>query len=285
MRSASFCLLLLVLAPLSGLAHGDLHLQIEEATRRIAQAPTNAELYLRRGELHRAHQDWDAAQADYDRTLSLNPKLAIVDLARGKMFLEANWPLSAIVALDRFLAGHTNHIDALITRARALVKLGKRLEAAGDYDQAIACAARPQPEIFLERSQALTTEGSAYFGQALSGLDAGMQKLGPLVTLQLFAIDLELKQKHFDGALARLERVAAQNPRKETWLARRGEILQEAGRLKEASDAYRAALKAMAELPPSRRQVPAMVELEKRIRHALQSTLGAGQGKGLQDPK
>src|SRR5881409_353563 len=33
-------------------AHGDLHLQITQVTEQLAKDPKNAELYLRRGELH-----------------------------------------------------------------------------------------------------------------------------------------------------------------------------------------------------------------------------------------
>jgi predicted negative regulator of RcsB-dependent stress response len=203
--------------------------------------------------------------------MSLNPSLAVVDLVRGKLFLEANWPLSALVALDRFLANHTNHVDGLTTRARALVKLGRRLEAAQNYSKAIAAASQPQPEVFLERSQALASEGDAYCEEALKGLDEGMARLGPLVVLQQNAIDVELKQKHFDAALTRVDTAAALAPRKESWLERRGDILLQAGRPKEASTAYQAALDSLATLPPSRRQVPAMIEMEQRLRLAVQS--------------
>jgi tetratricopeptide (TPR) repeat protein len=271
MKLISLSILLLITFPHWALAHGDLHLQIEEVTKRILQEPKNAELYLKRGELHRAHQEWDAAQADYDLAQAFNPGLKVVDLGRGKMFFEANWPLSAMVALNRFIAHYSNHVDALVTRARTLVKLGRRIEAAQDYSQAIASAAQPQPEMFLERAQALTAEGEAYIEQALKGIDEGINRLGPLVVLQLYAIDVEVKEKHFDSALGRLERVAAQSPRKETWLERRAEILQQAGRPREAIEAYQAALKALDTLPPSRRQVPAMIELEKRVRLALGS--------------
>jgi len=256
--------------PVSALAHGDLHLQIEDATKLIEKEPKKAELYLKRGELHRAHQDWDAAQADYDRAGALDRNMAVLDLVRGKLFLEANWPISSVVALDRFLAVYTNHVDALVTRARALVKLERRLDAVNDYSRAIASAAQPQPEMFLERALALVNEGEAYVEQALKGLDEGMTRLGPLVVLQQNAIDIEIKQKHFDAALARVERATAQAPRKETWLERRGDILQQAGRSKEATEAYQAALNALATLPPSRRQVPAMIDMEQRLRLAVQ---------------
>ena len=52
---------------------------------RFEQDPNNASLYLKRGELHRIHQDWPAAAADYDRAAQLDPNLAVVDLARGAM--------------------------------------------------------------------------------------------------------------------------------------------------------------------------------------------------------
>jgi predicted Zn-dependent protease len=251
------------------LAHGDLHEQIRQITEQIAKDPKNAELYLKRGELHRAHQEWDQAQADYDRAISLDPGLFPVDFARGRMFLEAGWPWSARVSLDRFLRRQTNHVEALTARARALVKLELRLEAARDYTAAIKSAATGRPELYIERAQALAGEGEAHFAEALRGLDEGMQKMGPLVTLQLYAIDVELKRKNVDAALERLDKIAAQSPRKEMWLARRGEILQQAGRKDEADKAYRGALEAMATLPPARRNVPAMIELEKRIKAAL----------------
>ena len=268
-RYINACVFALLWLPVSALAHGDLHLQIEDATKLIEKEPRKPELYLKRGELHRAHQDWDAAQADYDRAGALDRNMAVLDLVRGKLFLEANWPLSAVVALDRFLAVHTNHVDALVTRARALVKLERRLDAVNDYTRAIASAAQPQPEMFLERAHALENEGEAYVEQALKGLDEGMTRLGPLVVLQQNAIEMEVKQKHFDAALTRVDRATAAAPRKETWLERRGDILQQAGRSKEAGEAYQAALNALATLPPSRRQVPAIIDMEQRLRNAV----------------
>src|SRR6266404_4403885 len=125
-----------LLMPLGLLAHGDLHEQIAITTKLIQKEPRNAALYLKRGELHRAHGDWDAAMADYERAAALDPKLEVVDLARGKALLAANWPISAKVALDRYLATHTNHVDALVTRARVLDKLGEHAPAAQDFTAA-----------------------------------------------------------------------------------------------------------------------------------------------------
>src|SRR5206468_12869435 len=109
----------------------------------------------------------------------------------------------------------------------------------------------------------------------LAGLDAGIAKLGSLVVLQLSAIELELKNMNYDGALGRVDKVAAQSPRKETWLARKGEILKQAGRGEEAREAFQTALAALQTLPATRRNVPAMLELEKRLRQEI-SLAGAG---------
>jgi predicted Zn-dependent protease len=257
--------------PSAALAHGDLDLQIIDLTKDIQKDPKNAELYLRRGELHRAHADWDRAQADYDYAFALDPKLAVIDFTKGRMFLEANWPSSAKISLDRFLAKNPDHTEALITRARTLAKLTNRLAAAQDYTRALARATEGKPEIYLERAQALAAEGKDHLDDALKGLDEGIQKLGPLVTLQLYAMDLESENKRYDAALTRLDQVMAKSPRKETWLERRGNILREAGRPGEARESYEAALKAMDTLPPARRYVPAMLELEKRLKESIQA--------------
>ena len=76
--------------------------------------------------------------------------------------------------------------------------------------------------------------------------------------------------RRYDAALARLERIAAQSPRKERWLARRGEILRQAGRTAESREAFGKALEAIQSLPSYHRSTKATVELENRVRAALE---------------
>jgi predicted Zn-dependent protease len=271
MRQISFLVAALFGSTLSGWSHGDMHGQIVDTTKLIEKEPRNAALYIKRSDLYRAHGDFDNAYSDLEQATLLDRKLEVLPLARGRLFYEANWPQSAKNALDQFLVSHTNHVEAHALRARCLGKLGRRLEAVKDYTRAINLASEAQPELYLERAQALSDEGTNYFTEAVKGLEEGMKRMGPLITLQLYAIDLEAKQKSYDAALARLDRVAAASPRKETWLARKGEILQLAGRPEQAADAFQAALKAIAQLPDTRRYVPAMQELEKRIQAVLQA--------------
>lgn len=265
------------------IAHGPIQEQIATLTNQIEEDPQNAALYLKRGELHSHHREWDAAMADYERAAQLDPGLDGVDLARGKTLLQAAQFSQAKSALDRFLANHPDHPEALTTRARVLVKLGQNTAAVEDYTRAITQwerLGRPNPEFYFERARTLATEGGAPLDEALRGLDEGIKRLGPLVTLQLEAISLELAHKRYDAALARLETIAAQSLRKERWVARRGEILEQAGRAAEARLAYEQALAAIESIPARHRATEATVKLEARIRAAL----ARGNGHVEADP-
>jgi predicted Zn-dependent protease len=247
-------------------AHEGLHEQIAAITAKIKRDPKNASLYLQRGELHRLHCDWSRAATDYNRAARLQPGLTIVDLARGKMLFESGRLQRSKLVLDRFLSQQPNHFEGLTTRARVLAKLGSTADAIKDFTGAIAQS--PEPELYLERAETTVRDGKR-LDEALSGLDEGIKRLGPIVTLQLPAIELELRRQNYEGALSRLDLIAAQSERKETWLVRRGEILRLTGRDEEARAAFNAALVAIESLPPWRRQSKAVTALQVRARSAL----------------
>ena len=121
----------------AALAHGDLHEQIEAVSVEIVRAPT-AELFLKRGELHRAHQDFGAALADYDRAEQLNPAMDAVRFCRGRAFFEAGLFVPARAALDLFLQKKAEHAEAFLLRARVLVGLKDFALAIKDFERAIA---------------------------------------------------------------------------------------------------------------------------------------------------
>ena len=262
----AFAALLLLVAG-GACAHGPLLEQIEKLTAEIARDPANAQLYIRRGELHRVHEEWDAALADYRRASKLSPEDDRIDFLRGRALQEAGRAGQAKTALDAYLSQHPGNSEALVARARALRALGDYRAAVDDYARAIERNPRPDPDLYLERARAeLATRESAH---ALAGIDAAIARLGPIPALQLFAIEVDMQQGRIDDALQRLDTVAARSPRKETWLARRGELLAQAGRPDEARSAYAAALSAIEALPPGARQTRAIADLEGRVRSAL----------------
>jgi predicted Zn-dependent protease len=253
--------------------HGDLHERIEAVTALIAQSPQQGALYLERAGLHAAHEEYEAAAADYERAESLNADPLLVWLGRGKVHLATGRAKEARDTLDQLLAREPRHVEALVTRARARAALRDAGGAAADFTAAIAASARPEPEYFLERAAALASSVPPDWEAAIQGLDEGLAKLGPgIATLQLAAIDLETKAGRLDAAIARLDRARAGAARQETWLVRRGDLLAMANRPTEAAAAYQAALAAIANLPPRARNTRAITELESRARQALAST-------------
>ncbi|MFQ5652365.1 MAG: tetratricopeptide repeat protein [bacterium] len=249
--------------------HGAIHEQIVEITEQIEKDSTDALLYLKRGELYRYHREWDAALADYERAARLDPELDEIDLGRGKTMYQAGWYDRAKPVLDRFLAKQPGNVEALLTRGRVLTHLGGNLAAAEDFTQAIRHASEPTPEVYIERARALSNAGRDHIPDAIRGLDEGLARLGQIVTLQLYAIELNLNLGDTDAALQRLELISQQAPRKEKWLFRRGEILRQAGRLQAARDSFVQALDLIASLAPRVRNLKTTAVLEGRIRAAL----------------
>jgi predicted Zn-dependent protease len=231
-------------------AHGDLHEQIAAASGAIARHPDDAALYLARGELYRAHHDTNPALADYATALRLDPTLNAAHLARGRLLMEANRAAEALPDLDRFLAGRPDHADALVVRARARAAVGDAPHARADYDRALSLAANP--DWFIERARVVRS--SAGPAAAIEGLDEGLARLGPLLTLSLEAIDCDLLLGHHDAALARLDRLVAASGPHPQWTLHRGDILLAAGRQKDAHVAFSTALHEIDALPPPRRR-------------------------------
>jgi tetratricopeptide (TPR) repeat protein len=243
-------------------------LRILALTRQIDAATNNpARLYLERGELQREHGEWTAAAADYDRAAQLDPNLPGVDFCRAKLLADSGQLEAARAMFDKALERSPADGECLVGRARVLVKLGQRQAAIADYRRGLVLLRQPRPDYVLELAQALTAEGQA--GEALRSLDEGIKKLGPLVPLQSYAVDLELERKNPDAALARIESILAQVMRREDWLARRGDILIETCRPAEARKSYEAALAAVGRLPGQLQRGPAMVKLQAHVNAAL----------------
>ena len=267
--------------PQAACAHGDVHLRILALTRQIEAATNNpARLYLERGELQREHGLWEAAGADYDRAAQLDPDLPGVDLCRAKLLADRGQLEAARAMFDQALQRSPDDGECFVGRARVLVKLGQRPAAIADFWRGLERLREPQPEYVVELAQALTAEGQVE--EALRALDEGIRKLGPIVPLQGYALDLELGRKNNDAALARIETILARALRKENWFARRGDILLEVGRTAEARKSYEAALAAVNRLPGRLQQGPAMVKLQAHVNAALAGITNAplsGQSK------
>lgn len=256
-----------LLFPCSLLAHGVTTEQIQRATEMIQREPQNPQWYLRRGELYRLNGNARAALEDYARAEKLAPQLCEVNFLRARLYFDAQAPEMTELLLSQFLQQQPHHTEALLLRAQAYTRLAARQSAIADYNLAIALQAEPKPEHYLARAELQLADKRP--ADALAGLAEGLEKLGPLVVLQQRALEIEVQSKRWNAALTRLDALMNQSPRRESWLVQRGEILWKAGRRAEAKASFTAARAAIAQLPETLRNTPAMRSLQVRYAQYL----------------
>lgn len=255
-------------------AHPEIEAQLAHVSEAIARTPDNAELYLQRGQLHRAHRDWQAGLEDLRRAEELDPDLHLVTRAIGRLLLEADKPQQALEVLGVFLQHRAGDPDGLILRGRAHAKLGGTLEAAADFDAALPKLRRPTPELFIERAKIVLAGGEQFRTRALAGLDEGIGRLGDLYTLHRLAAELEIASGQTGAALRRSRQLVNKFDKNLSWRIFEAELLVSVEKADEARDAYREALELIAALPAHRRRTQAVSDAEHSIREAL-GALGA----------
>ncbi len=248
--------------------HGDLHEQIDGISHQIEKDPKNAVLYHKRGELYRAHDDFEKALSDYSKAENLDPKLDVVFLSRGRTLFEAKQFEAANTALDIFLSRNSDHAEAHWLRARTLSKIGKWQAADDDFQRAIKLTAEPAPDHFIERSKNLQMNNQ--HEKALDVLEQGIKHLGPvIITLQLEALDQELFLKRYTAALVRLDQLLEYADRKESYLMRKAEIFETMGDHQKAQQLCHEVLRTIEGLPEQQRKHKAIVKLEAHARARL----------------
>lgn len=269
MRMGVLLALSAVLAP-RALAHGDLDKRIAEVSRQIEKEPGRADLWSKRADLHRRHRDWPAARSDLAAARRLDPRQADLDFLAGLVEFDAGSPAKALELLDRQLAANPDHVPARLCRARTLVVLDRAGEAVRDYDVTLRISRDHVPDHYLERARAQRAAG-ADVAVVLQGLDDGIGRLGPVVSLQSMAIDLELQRNDRQAAVRRIDQTLTSLPFRGPWLLRRGQVLELDGRREEARQTYTTALRELMAIPAARRRSTVHQELEQQLRHALEA--------------
>ena len=255
------------LLPSLSALHDGLHEKIGRLNQEIQANSGDARLYLKRAELLRLHQDYEAALEDLSRIRELDPGVVETNLVAARIHRDRAHHAVALKWVDRFLEAVPKHAEGLLLRAELYVHIGSYPLAVPAFDQAIAAAATPRPDLYLARARACARLGDP--ARAIAGIDDGLARLGSIVSLHLAAIELEVDTRQYDAALHRVHKIAEQFKRKESWLVKRGEILLLAGRDEEARNALQQAQTAIEQLQPRTRQSKQVQALEQRIARKL----------------
>ena len=264
------------------LAHEPVADEIAGATRRLSENPDRADLYLRRAELLRVDGEPALAFHDLRRARELDPALALVDLALGRLLLDEGRAAEAHASLDTFLRCRPDHVEALTLRARAAAATGRPLDAALDDRRAIELHGRedpPRPEAYLALAGDFEAAGIEYRDLAMAALEEGIAALGPVASLELAALEREIGWGRPGRALGRLQAIVEVAPRKEPWLVRIAVVHESLGRAADARAAYQQALRLIERLPPERRRVALVEELRRAAVDGLERLDRASDGR------
>lgn len=252
------------------IGHQDLHLRITEIERQVKDEPKSAKLYLTRGELYGQHGDFTASLADFNRAESLDATLLNVRLSRAELYLKMGEHTKAVTEANAFLEACSGNVRGHLVRARAQRALREIDLADQDYEAAARLSLTPQPDLYLEwHTMFMETKPPGQLKRALSVLELGMKRLGPLNTFQLAAINCERLRGTTNAALVRVGVLEAEGGNRIACFQLRGDILAEAERPVEAKLAYTKALHAFEQMPPRRQRLRAWQRMRTEINARL----------------
>jgi tetratricopeptide (TPR) repeat protein len=241
----------------------ELQQELRAAVARNPHDPT-ALLSLAKG--YQTAGRWDEALVAYDEAIEHGAARDECDGGRGQVLLAAGLPRLAKRVFDQVIARRPDAYGIIFDRGGAWMALGQPAKAADDYGRALAGLPHLTPEHVITHRDALLAANKP--AEALRALDQGMARLGPIASLALAAIEMESANRHWAGALERLDALLRQAPKSEAWIARRGELLEQLGRSADARAEYDKVLQLIAARPASRRN-PALLALEQRLRTRL----------------
>lgn len=270
--SAGLALLLfcLVVGAVPLHAHEDRDDALARLDATIAENSRDPELWRSRAVLERHRANFARAHANLTTAVDLGLAPALAQRDRGLIWLEAGRFADAEASLRSARAQSPLELPTILAHARALGGLERWREAAAAYAVVVEAEPHSSPDVHLERVRAIEAAGGAdAFAEALRAADAGIAVLGPVPALQQAALDLELRAGHVDAALARLDRMTSAAQSRGTLLLQRAELLERAGRMRDANLAYAGALAAVERQPETRRALPAARRIETRARDGI----------------
>jgi tetratricopeptide (TPR) repeat protein len=276
-RHALFASLLVLLAH-GALADDDVEDLISRLDSSISTTSnTNdsatATLYLSRAELRRIDRDWQGSLSDLEIASRMNPNLPDLELQRGMTLLGVGRSHEAVVAFNAHLSLHEKDDFAWAQLGRALLHLQLYPDASDAFAKAILLSNRPGPGLYLEGADAIQAQGPSHYLDALRLIDSGIAAIGPAISLELRALELEKMLGRFDQALDRVSMLADGSRSKAPWLLRKGEILLLADRTDEAGHAFAKAKTLALNAPSTRRHTRSNTELLRSIENRLNATI------------
>lgn len=256
-------------------AHPALEVQLQQLDGAIALAPENAELLLRRAELFRLHGQLNEALNDLDAVQRVGPGTANLAYHRARLFRDMKRYEDALRLIEYYDKEHPGSPEAHFLRAGIHRELEQRERSIEAFKKGLALVTRPTPDHYIELATMQRSNGDS--NAALTTIDQGIGTLGPIISLELAAVNIALQDGLFDSALWRIDRLKAAGMQEESRLMWRARTLAKAGRGTEANATYVAARNAIVAQSVQRQAMPANQQILAEIESALLKDTGSNK--------
>ncbi len=156
-----FLFVAIVSAPIA-LGHGDLHVLIDAASKKVETAPSDPFLLLERANLIRQHGQFDKALADLEKVAALDPTIEDRHILRAKIEIaRENWS-AAKTALNAFLIAQPKSSEGYYLRSKTRLALNNgipNVQSLNDAKNAIDFQDKPPLDYHLNYIRLLTLNG------------------------------------------------------------------------------------------------------------------------------
>ncbi|RTR37897.1 tetratricopeptide repeat protein [Shewanella canadensis] len=254
------------------MAHVEVDLRVQHYDDLLLSQTDDAHLYLQRGELHGENRHWELAWRDFQSALKNthddNLRLDIW-FYMGRMRLQAGMPDEAKILLSKVIALDPRYKSARLNLARTYLALEEYDLATDEMDSFMSLLNRPTPDQFIERAMMAKSIEIEGLSKAIEGLNDGIDRLGPIVTLIELLVDSYLEQDETQLALSAIERLPGSVKALPRWQLKKGDIYYLQMRFVDAQAAYQNGLNTINTMPTHRQLMPAVQALKNQLEGKL----------------
>lgn len=248
-------------------AHGAAPERLAALAVSLEKSPDSAALLVEQADLMVEHGDHAVARRSLDRAEAMGRKDLPIERVRARLLIDEGKLVEAVAHLDKAVAASLADTAALMLRAKAYQSLGKRDESLADYRAVADGLTAPTGDFAIEAADAFVSAGQLEEAGRILKKAVNVSGKAPSLLARLIDIDVALGRPA--AAIEWVDAMQQRAPRAEPWMARRAELLAQAGKTDEARVAWTALRDHLAKLPSLERGSPALRPLAERVAKAL----------------
>jgi tetratricopeptide (TPR) repeat protein len=207
--------------------------RIRALSQRIEQAPDNQALRLQRALTYLDNYQMELALADIQVAEAVGEPVEAA-FTHGILLYKTGDYAAARPYFDRYLQAYPLHRGALEYRARLLRDIGENRTALADYEALISLSDSLDPGYYHTTARLMAGLPDRGVDEALALLDTRMAQIGPLSTLQRYAVELESNRGNYPGAIERMAGMDQRLKATPQWQVEVAELMLQDGQLEEA---------------------------------------------------